>query len=125
MTRTLYSLLACLWALPVTSALAQQDLRATLFVEADRALADARAADAELLAPATFARGREAYAAAEGDLERGRNIDRIRSALATAARAFDEARDAAEVANVTLAAALKTRADATNANAATFARWRS
>ena len=33
------------------------DLRATLFVEADHALAAARAANAELLAPATFARG--------------------------------------------------------------------
>ena len=78
----------------------------------------ARAANAELLAPATFARGAEAYAAAESDLERGRNMERIRSALATAARAFTEAGDAAEIANVTLAAVIKTRADAANANAA-------
>ena len=96
-------------------------MRATLFVEADRALAQARAANAELLAPATFARGAEAYAAAESDLERGRNMERIRSALATAARAFTEAGDAAEIANVTLASVIKTRADAANANAATFA----
>jgi outer membrane protein OmpA-like peptidoglycan-associated protein len=121
MTRTSYSLLAWLWAVLAAPAAAQQDLRATLFVEADRALAEARAAAAELLAPATFARGNEAYAAAEADLARGRNIERIRSELAAAARAFDEARDAAEIANVTLAAVLKTRADATNANAATFA----
>ena len=45
---------------------------------------DARAANAELLAPATFTRGLEAYAAAESDLTRGRNMERIRSALATA-----------------------------------------
>jgi outer membrane protein OmpA-like peptidoglycan-associated protein len=100
---------------------AQQDLRATLFVEADRALEEARAANAELLAPGTFARGMEAYAAAEADLERGRNIERIRSSLATAARAFAEAGDAAEIANVTLAAVIKTRADAANADADTFA----
>jgi outer membrane protein OmpA-like peptidoglycan-associated protein len=92
-----------------------------LFAEADRALAAARAADAELLAPATFTRGLEAYASAENDLARGRNIDRIRSSLAAASRTFGEARDAAEIASVTLAAVLKTRADASNANAATFA----
>jgi outer membrane protein OmpA-like peptidoglycan-associated protein len=105
----------------VAQAPAQQDLRATLFVEADRALAEARASNAELLAPATFARGMESYAAAESDLARGRNMERIRSALASSARAFAEAGDAAEIANVTLAGVIKTRADAANANAATFA----
>jgi outer membrane protein OmpA-like peptidoglycan-associated protein len=121
MTLTRIAAIACLLALIATRAPAQQDLRATLFVEADQALASARAANAELLAPATFARGLEAYAAAESDLGRGRNIERIRSALATAARSFAEAGDAAEIADVTLAAVIKTRADATNANAATFA----
>ena len=58
---------------------------------------------------------------AEADLARGRNMERIRDALATATRAFKEAKGAAEIANVTLASLIKTRADATNANAATFA----
>ena len=115
--------LACL--LVAISAAAQEpaprDLRATLFAETDQALAAARAANAELLAPATFNRGLEAYAAAESDLARGRNIDRIRDALSSAAGAFAEAGDAAEIANITLAAVIKTRADAANANAATFA----
>jgi outer membrane protein OmpA-like peptidoglycan-associated protein len=100
---------------------AQQNLRSTLFVEADQALAAARAANAELLAPGTFERGTEAYAAAEADLARGRGAERIRESLATAARTFKQAKDAAEIANVTLASVIKTRADATNANAATFA----
>jgi outer membrane protein OmpA-like peptidoglycan-associated protein len=121
MTVTRFAVLAFLLALFAARASAQQDLRASLFVEADRALAEARTANAELLAPATFARGMEAYVAAEGDLTRGRNMERIRSSLASAARAFTEAGDAAEIANVTLAAVIKTRADATNANAATFA----
>jgi outer membrane protein OmpA-like peptidoglycan-associated protein len=99
----------------------QRDLRATLFGEADQALAAARAANAELLAPSAFDRGLEAYAAAEADLTRGRNLERIRSTLASATRAFGEAEDAAEIANVTLASVIKTRADATNADAATFA----
>jgi OOP family OmpA-OmpF porin len=121
MTVTRFAVLACLLAVFAARASGQQDLRATLFPEADRALAEARAANAELLAPATFARGMEAYVAAEADLARGRNMERIRSALASAARAFTEAGDAAEIANVTLAAVIKTRADAANANAATFA----
>ena len=121
MTLTRFVVLACLLTMFAAQAPAQQDLRATLFVEADRALARARAANAELLAPAMFASGAEAYAAAESDLERGRNMERIRSELATAARAFTEAGDAAEIANVTLAPVIKTRADAANANAASFA----
>jgi OOP family OmpA-OmpF porin len=100
---------------------AQADLRVTLFAAADDALAAARAADAELLAPDGFSRGLEAYAAAESDFARGRNMDRVRSVLANAARAFGEASDAAEIASVTLASVIKTRADAANANAATFA----
>src|SRR5512134_3078622 len=105
-------------------AFAQQpsgNLRATLFADVDRALEAARAVDAELLAPATFTRGLEAYATAESDLARGRNIDRVRSTLGSATEAFTDAKEAAEIASVTLAAVLKTRADATNADAATFA----
>jgi outer membrane protein OmpA-like peptidoglycan-associated protein len=99
----------------------QQDLRATLFVEADKALADARAANAEQLAPSTYQRAAEAYAAAENDLARGRGQDRVRTDAAAAAKAFKQAKDAAETATVTLASLIKTRTDATNANAATFA----
>ncbi len=121
MTVTRFAVLACLLAVFAARGWAQQDLRASLFAETDRALAQARAANAELLAPATFARGMEAYMAAESDLTRGRNMDRIRSALTSAAKAFTDAGNAAEIANVTLAAVIKTRADATNANAATFA----
>jgi outer membrane protein OmpA-like peptidoglycan-associated protein len=121
MIRTRYSLLVCVLVAFAAPALSQQDLRAALFAEADHALADARAVDAELLAPETMTRGLAAYMSAEADLARGRNVERIRSTLAGAARTFTEARDAAEIAGVTLAAVIKTRADAANADAATFA----
>lgn len=116
--------LAAFAALTLASAslaVAQQDLRATLFVEADKALAEAKAANAEQLAPSTYQHAAEAYAAAENDLARGRPQDRVRTDAAAAAKAFRQAKDAAETANVTLASVIKTRADATNANAATFA----
>ena len=117
-----YVLLAGLLA--AFGAAAQQpsgNLRAMLFAEVDRALEAARAANAELLAPTAFTRGLEAYATAEADLARGRSVDRVRSTLASATDAFTDAGEAAEIASVTLAAVLKTRADATNADAATFA----
>ncbi len=79
------------------------------------------AANAEQLAPATYQRAAEAYAAAENDLARGRPQDRVRTDAAAAAKAFRQAKDAAEIASVTLASMIKTRADATKANAATFA----
>ena len=100
---------------------AQQDLRSTLFADADKALEAARAKDAELLAPATFGRALEAYMAADGDLSKGRNLERIKSSLATATKGFNDAAQAAEIASVTLSAVIKTRDDAKKANAATFA----
>jgi hypothetical protein len=121
MTLTRFAVFACLLVAIALHAAAQQDLRATLFADADRAFEQARAANAELLAPDAFARGMESYVAAEADLARGRNIERIRDSLSSAMRSFTEAADAAEIANVTLAAVIKTRDDATNANAATFA----
>jgi len=113
--------LASLAAAFAPLALAQQDLRATLFVEADQALAAARTANAEQLAPATFEHAMDSYKAAENDLARARNTDRVRADLATASKGFKQAKDTAEIASVTLASLIKTRADATRANAATFA----
>ena len=60
MIRIRFAVLGCLLAVFAAPAAAQQNLRETMFVEADRALGRARAANAELLAPATFARGNEA-----------------------------------------------------------------
>ena len=121
MTLSRFALLACLFVAFAARVTSQEDLRANLFGDADSALEQARAANAELLAPEAFARGTEAYAVAEADLARGRNMERIRTSLASSTRAFIEAREAAEIANVTLASVIKTRDDATNASAATFA----
>ena len=104
----------------VQSAMAQ-DLRDTLFAETDLALEAARNANASLLSPRLFADGLEAYAAAESDLERGRNLDRIRNRLNTAITAFTNAAEASEIAEITLASLIKTRDDAIQALADNFA----
>lgn len=104
------------------SASAQDELRDSLFSAADERLAAARDANAELLAPADYENAMERYAEAQQDLERGRNIERIRSGLAEVVRLLDQAIDATEIAKVTLASLIKTRDDALSANAPTFAR---
>ena len=98
-----------------------QDLRGTLFKEADEALEAARNANAPLLSPRLFADGLEAYADADSDLERGRNLERIRSRLDIAITAFTDATEASEIANITLASLMKTRDDAIEAQADEFA----
>ena len=98
-----------------------QDLRGTLFEETDQAFEAARNANASLLSPQLFADGLEAYAAAESDLERGRNLDRIRNRLSVSFTAFTNATEASEIAGITLASLLKTRDDAIQAQASNFA----
>jgi OmpA-OmpF porin, OOP family len=98
-----------------------QEPRDTLFRDTDARLDEARAANAELLAPESFERGMERYEAAEQDLARGRSVERIRAELAEASKQFERAIESSEIARVTLAALLKTRDDALNADAPTFA----
>ncbi len=104
-----------------TNAGAQEQLRATLFAEADAALAAATAADGRLLAPRAFERGALAYTSAESDFERGRSVDRISAQLAEATGYFNDAVQIAGLASATLANVITARADAVTANAATFA----
>ena len=98
-----------------------QDIRTTLFEAANDALAEARNAQANLLAPRAFERGAIAYTDAEADLERGRSLERITSRLEEAATYFTEATAIANVASDVLAAAIATRTDAADAEAETFA----
>jgi OmpA-OmpF porin, OOP family len=112
--------LAAALALAAASATGQ-GLRESLFQSADRKLAEAEAANAGLLAPANFERAAERYAEAEDDLARGRNIERIRSTLGEVVRLLDQAIESSEIAEITLASLLKTREDALNADAPTFA----
>ena len=82
--------------LGTTSAFAQNELRNTFFKEADAAKASADAVDAKLLAPRSYERGMSEYNAAEVALERGRNIQTVRSNASDAARYFKTATTSAE-----------------------------
>ncbi len=99
-----------------------QELRETLFRAADSALASANNADAKALSPRNYERGMTEYEAAGTALEKGRNIDSIRSRLSRAEAHFTEARKAAELARISLAAVIKTRQDARRAEATTLSK---
>src|SRR5210317_1282874 len=96
---------------------AQNELRNTFFKEADAAKAEAEAADAKLLAPRTFERGMKEYGDAEVALQRGRNIEVVRSNASDAARYLKEAAAKARLATTALAQVMKSRQDAANARA--------
>ena len=94
-----------------------QTLRESLFSETDALYAEAREADAELLAPRGFERGVKAYESAEEALDRGRNVETIRDRLADAREHFSAAIEAATLSRPTLDVALGTRRDARAADA--------
>jgi outer membrane protein OmpA-like peptidoglycan-associated protein len=96
---------------------AQDELRKTFFKEADAAKAAADNANAQLLAPRSYSRGMDEYKDAEFALERGRNIETVRSNASDAARYFKTATTAAELADTALAQVMKSRQDAANARA--------
>jgi outer membrane protein OmpA-like peptidoglycan-associated protein len=86
-----------------------QGTRLLLFRAADAALETAREARAEQLSPNNFKLAMKSYRAAEGRFQRGGNLDRVRSELASATQSFAAATEAAKQASVTLANALKGR----------------
>ncbi len=100
-----------------SGAIAQDELRDTFFKEADAAKAAAEAANASLLAPRSWERGMKEFSDAESALERGRNIEFVRSNVSDATRYFKTATTAAELASTALAQVMKSRQDAANARA--------
>ena len=98
-------------------ALAQDELRATFFRDADAAKAAADEANAQLLAPKSYGRGMKEYGDAENALARGRNIEMVRSNAADATNHFNTATEAAKLASTALAQVMKSRQAAANARA--------
>ena len=96
---------------------AQDELRNTFFKEADAAKAAAESANAELLAPRSYERGLKEYRDAESALQRGRNIEFVRTNAADATEYFRTAAEKAGIAATALAQVMKSRQDAANAQA--------
>lgn len=105
---------------PSTS-LAQQDIKKSLFKDADEALQLAQEKQANLFAPKAFLQGMERYRKAEEDLRQGKNLEDIRKKLKEAEVYFKKAAEATEVAAVVFAAAAAVRNDALSAEVTKYA----
>ena len=115
-----YSLALVLCLLVAASALGQ-DLRSSLFAEADELMAQGREERADVLAPKSWGKGMESFKSAERKLASGKNLDDIRKDLTQAVSSFQEAIKATDLAMVTLATPLKARDDAALVEAANTA----
>ena len=98
-----------------------EELRNSLFEEANDALRQANEQQASLLAPTYYSDGAQSYRRAEQKLNRGGNIDSIRRDLEKATTAFTEAAEHASLAATTFELTLRARADAISAGAQNFA----
>jgi outer membrane protein OmpA-like peptidoglycan-associated protein len=96
---------------------AEDELRKTFFKDADAALTAADAVNAKLYAPKSYESGMKKYRSADDGLDRGRNIEYVRTNAANAVSYFKKATDAASLAQTALAQAIKSRQDGANAQA--------
>src|SRR5690606_16458629 len=85
------------------------------------AIEAARAEQVDVLAPRNFARSVDAHQAAQRDVERGRNAERVRTRVAEAEAALERATRAATAARQLLSSVIKTREDALVAEAPKYA----
>lgn len=112
--------------LSMAAAAEDPKLRSQLFGAADRALAEANTAQANVLAPTSYALGARHYRDAEQALARGGNLEDIRSDLREAVASFAKATEHTSLARVTLGETIAARNDAEVADSAQFAgeQWR-
>jgi len=110
-------LLLAAFVLAAGNAAAQDELRKTFFKDVDASRAAAEAVDARLLAPKSYEDGMKDYDSAEIGLQRGRNIEHVRSKAADAEVHFDAATKSAKLAKTVLSQVMKSRQDAANAKA--------
>ena len=98
----------------------QQNLRESLFQEADAKLETLNNLNASVLSPGNYETGMEHYKRAEQNLIRDRGVDRIESELQQAMEAFNQAEETANLAQVTFRSAIEARNDALEAKAPVF-----
>lgn len=98
-----------------------QELRNTLFAEADSALTIAKREMTFLIAPESFHKGYELYRKAEENFSRGKKLNSIQRDLSQAIEYFEKSLETAKLGKVTFADALKAREDAYKVNSMKYA----
>lgn len=100
---------------------AMEELKEPLFEEASAALRAANAANGAILAPTSYKDGAELYRRAEKTLADGGSLESIRRDLSRATKSFQNSARSSVVADAAFGGTLQARADAVNAEAATYA----
>ncbi|MBC8180321.1 OmpA family protein [candidate division KSB1 bacterium] len=108
-------------ALLSSELVAQQDIKASLFKQADKALKEAKQVQADVLAPKNYSEAMEYYQDADKNFQKGKNLEDIRKKLSASVKYFNKAAEATRLAEVTLANSIKARSDAKEAGAPDFA----
>ncbi len=98
----------------------QQDIKGSLFKEANKALKDATAVKADILSPKNFAEAMKHYKDADSDYQKGKNMEEIRQRLRASVVYFNKAMEATKIAEVTMANSIKAKSDANQAGASQY-----
>ncbi|WP_019529232.1 OmpA family protein [Dasania marina] len=109
-------------AMSMSAVANDEDLRASLFSQADDALRAANAARANILAPENYEKAADNYRSAEKKLERKRNIDAINEDLQDVVQYLNAAIQATRLAEVTFAEVIQARNDAEAAESGKYAK---
>lgn len=97
---------------------AQADpLRESLFAEVNKAMEEANASQANILAPVSYAKAADYFTSADERYKKKQNVDRIQKDLAQATAFFRKSVESSELAKLTFESAIKARNDASNAQA--------
>ena len=109
-----------------SSLLQAQNLRDTIFTEADSVLLAAQQKKAFVLSPDSYRRGYRLYKQADEDLKKGRNLASIRRNLDRAVAYLEKALDGINIAETVFVKTIKAREDARKANAKKYSNelWR-
>ncbi|MEK9136526.1 MAG: OmpA family protein [Bacteroidota bacterium] len=111
-------LVAILFGLTVANA--QDNVRAGLFGDTEKAMNLAREKKANLYAPTSFGKAMEYYKDADEDFKKGRNLEDIRAKLKGAISYFTKAVEASKLGEVTFAKVMAARSAAISADAAKY-----
>lgn len=116
------AILWCLSLLMMSTVGFGQQTKKSLFMQADKAMLNAKEMQADLLVPTEYNKGVENYKDAENYYIKKRGIEKVESSLVEAANYFNRSADFSVSARLVFANSLNARADALSAGANKFAK---
>ena len=116
------AILWCLSLLMINTISYGQQTKKTLFMQADKAMLNAKAMQADLLVPTEYNKGVENYKDAEKYYAKKKGVEKVELSLMEASNYFNRSADFSVSAKLVFANSLNARADALSAGADKFAK---